>query len=934
MNRTGKSPGFHFYCIFAGSMVKWTGKILVPALLVGLAAVQSFGIDAGRAMHFRAMQDSTSIRRTDSTAAAGSVSVRDSLALADTSATDSLSMSDSPAVRDSSALPDSIAPSDSATVSPKDTIVVPDSLKETDPLKYRYFIALRDSVTRIRTRDSLLAAKDTAELMLFDSLYTKDSAEVAAARFNAWYNSLTKRERRKYDYEQQLPAKMAAAMAKLERADSIKAARDSAIAAKPRILETYAVPDSMQYKRMITWTHDRNFNDVRLFDYDTTYNYHFQDLPIYKKDVNATHLGVAGSASQLYDFFKREEAADAVFFTPYQIYNYTPENLPMYNTKTPYTELAYWGTLFGKDEKEESNIKILTTQNILPEWNVTLEYHRFGSKGMLQNENTDNRTFVASTNYMGKRYLMHAGYIYNKVVRTENGGIVDNFWIRDTTVDGKEIAVALSDAHNKIKKNTVFLDQSYRIPFDFIYDIGKGKRKARKAEEARRDSIMASGDSTAIAALLEEEKAKKAVDASKDSLDRDITSAYIGHSSEYTVYTKNYTDNLSGDDTGREFYNNNFFINPASSTDSMRVMRLENRVFLRLQPWKADGIVSKLDVGIGDKLLNYYDYSPANYLNTKRNTVLNSLYLYAGAQGQYKKYFTWDATGRYTFLGHEINDFGIDANLTFSAYPFRRDKSSPLLLKAHFETSLKEPDHYQQRLYTNHYRWENSFGKISTTKIEGRLHIPRWKLEAMFGYALLGNNIYYDNDGIVRQNGQAMSVMTAYLGKEFRLWKFHFDHRALFQLSSNQNVLPLPMLSLNFRYYFQFDVVKKVMQMQLGTDARYNTRWYAPAYNPAVGVFHNQNEELYGNCPIFDVFVNIQWKRACIFIKVLNLGLGKPSRNADYFSAHHYINPQRVIKVGIFWPFYIQPGKNASVGGGSSGGTGNSTGTRTQNINR
>ena len=142
------------------------------------------------------------------------------------------------------------------------------------------------------------------------------------------------------------------------------------------------------------------------------------------------------------------------------------------------------------------------------------------------------------------------------------------------------------------------------------------------------------------------------------------------------------------------------------------------------------------------------------------------------------------------------------------------------------------------------------------------------------------------------------------------------------------------MLSLNFRYYFQFDVVKKVMQMQLGTDARYNTRWYAPGYNPAVGVFHNQNEELYGNCPIFDVFVNIQWKRACIFIKVLNLGLGKPSQNADYFSAHHYINPQRVIKVGIFWPFYIQPGKNASVGGGSSGGTGNSTGTRTQNINR
>ena len=387
-------------------MVKWTGKILVPALLVGFAAIQSFGIDAGRAVHFRTMQDSTALRTmADTSTVYDTLPETDLPALPDSTAAvqDSAALRDTLAVRDSSAAADSAAVRDSVTVSPRDTITVPDSLKETDPLKFRYFIALRDSLTRVQTRDSLLAAKDTAELILFDSLYTKDSAEVAAAKFNAWYNSLTRKERRKYDYEQQLPAKMAAAMAKLERADSIKAAKDSAIAAKPRILETYAVPDSMQYKRMITWTHDRNFNDVRLFDYDTTYNYHFNDLPIYREDVNATHLGVPGSAAQLYDFFKREEAENAIFYTPYQIYNYTPDNLPMYNTKTPYTELAYWGTLFGKDEKEESNIKILTTQNILPEWNVTLEYHRFGSKGMLQNEDTDNRTFVASTNYMGSR---------------------------------------------------------------------------------------------------------------------------------------------------------------------------------------------------------------------------------------------------------------------------------------------------------------------------------------------------------------------------------------------------------------------------------------------------------------------------------------------------------------------------------------------------
>ena len=257
-------------------MVKLIGKILVPALLVGTAAIQSFGIDMGRVSRSVKLQDSLFLTEVDSTAlspADTTISLGDSIASADDTAAFLF-----PADTSITAGTDS-----TATISPRDTIVVPDSLRETDPLKFKYFIALRDSVTRIETRDSLLAAEDTIELMKFDSLYFKDSSEVAQAKFNAWYNSLTKRERKKYDYEQQLPARMAAAMAKLERADSIRAAKDSIIEVTPRILETYAVPDSMQYKRMITWTHDRDFNNVRLFEYDTTYNYHFNDSPVFKK---------------------------------------------------------------------------------------------------------------------------------------------------------------------------------------------------------------------------------------------------------------------------------------------------------------------------------------------------------------------------------------------------------------------------------------------------------------------------------------------------------------------------------------------------------------------------------------------------------------------------------------------------------------------------
>ena len=410
-----------------------------------------------------------------------------------------------------------------------------------------------------------------------------------------------------------------------------------------------------------------------------------------------------------------------------------------------------------------------------------------------------------------------------------------------------------------------------------------------------------------------------------------MTTAYIGHSTNLDVYSKKYTDEItSSNPEAAQFYNNAFYLNPPKSADSLGTLRLDNKVFIRLQPWAADAPLSKIDLGIGDKLATYYDFNRNAYLSGKAATkVLNSVYVYAGLNGRVKKYMEWDVSGKYNFAGYEVNDFNVKANLKFSFFPFRRDKTSPINLNVNFETGLKEPDYYQQHLLNNHYKWDNDFSKISTTKVLGELDIPRWDLKASFGYALLANQTYYDNMGIVRQASAPVSVMTAYLKKNFVLWRFHLDNQALFQLSSDEKVLPLPMLGLNLRWYLQFPVVKNVMEMQIGLNGYFTTSWYAQGYNPALGVFYNQNEIKYGNCPYYDVFVNVQWYKACIFLKFMNAGQGWPMKSADYFTAHGNIYTQRAFKVGIFWPFYIGSNKNkkaASGGGGGSGSGGNRLG--------
>jgi hypothetical protein len=153
----------------------------------------------------------------------------------------------------------------------------------------------------------------------------------------------------------------------------------------------------------------------------------------------------------------------------------------------------------------------------------------------------------------------------------------------------------------------------------------------------------------------------------------------------------------------------------------------------------------------------------------------------------------------------------------------------------------------------------------------------------------------------------------------------HLDNRVLFQVSSNPDVVPLPTLAVNLKYFIQFNISHGVLLMQIGANGFYNTAWNSPAWNPALGVFRNQVENLYNNGPYVDAFANMQWKRATIFVKYENANQGWPMKKNDYFSADRYINTQRVLKLGIYWPFYTQPGKvtqsssnNSNQGGSPS----------------
>ena len=915
---------------------------------------------------------------------------------------DSLSVQADSVIAQDSMLKDSLAGTD--------TLVIPDSLSVPD-----------SSVVS----DSLLL---TDSLAAADSLTESDSTAADSVRV------LTKREQKRMAKDSVRKVKDAykdsVAMVKQHMADSIhhikdsiRSVKDSIRWSKPRVLETIFLPDSLYYDRIISWTTGTRVNEYRHADMDTTFNDWYTEYPFYKEDIDAVYLGTVGSAVQNVNFFKRREFDIFKAYAPYITYSHTPENMPFFNTKSPYTELAYWGTIFAFKDKEETNVRFMHTQNITPEWNLAVLFQGWKAAGILEKEATANNSLEITTNYLGKRYVMNAGFIHHNINREENGGIQDSYMVRDTTVDAKTIAVNLQNARNKLSRNTFFINHSYDIllesdltrmrkvmdkdsvftatvdslikvrkeAYERSVDAAVAAVKAKAEAEARAaDSLAALADSTAAmqmdslgtaldSAGMSLDSAGVMIDSAGSVLDTVVTadsllsapgtdslssvSKYaspedsiaavradsiatavadsllrasimdtlrpptedeiiasladsllfgqagnsprltVGHIGEVSRFYRFYTDEIT-DEVGRNFYNNMFYINPTSSADSMRMFTVENKLFFKLQPWKRDAIVSEVSGGVGYQWNSIYAFRPDMFLTGNRNINQHNMYLYAGASGEYKKYLNWGATAQYSFLGYYQNDFNVDAHVGVSFYPFK-DKSEPITLNGRFSTSLKEPDWFSQHYYSNHYVWDNDFGKTSTTKVEASLDIPKWDMEAYFGYALVNNYLYNDTLGIARQNTGLINVMSAYLRKDFKIWWFHLDNQILFQYSSDESTLPLPMFTFHLRYYIEMEAVKNVLTVQLGADARMNTPYYVPAYNPALGTFQLQTREQVGYNPYIDIFLNLQWKRVNIFLKVINVGEGWPT-GASSFSAYHYVRPSLGFKFGIHWPFYIE----------------------------
>ena len=287
---------------------------------------------------------------------------------------------------------------------------------------------------------------------------------------------------------------------------------------------------------------------------------------------------------------------------------------------------------------------------------------------------------------------------------------------------------------------------------------------------------------------------------------------------------------------------------------------------------------------------------------TGENSLYENTYLQEGfSSDSTVTLLHYRVNGEVGLAGKAIGQFRVNGDMDLN---FRLGKDTVnFFARGYVSNTL--PSFYMRHYHSNHYSWDDDMSKEFRTRVEGELNIDRWRTNLKAGMENIKNYTYFNSKGLPQQHSGNIQVLSAVLRQDFKLGVLHLDNEVAWQKSSNESVLPLPDFSLYHNLYLLGKVFKKVLTIQLGADVRYFTKYYAPAYQPALQQFQLQPEENrveLGGYPIVNVYANLHLKRTRIFVMMYHVNAGMGSRNS-FLVPHHPIN-SRLLKIGVSWNFY------------------------------
>ena len=715
-------------------------------------------------------------------------------------------------------------------------------------------------------------------------------------------------------------------------------------------------------KGLREWTVDRKFGNVIPTEPDTLQHLFPNSLFNAGRYGQFNHVGNNYSARENRIFIDRKESSSFIFTDPYSFFMVEPDEFHFTNTLSPLAYLTYDNC--GDNQHGEDRLDAKFAVNVNKRLGVGFQMTYDYGRGYYNNQSISHFNGSLYASYLGDRYNAHFLFSTNHQKATESGGINNDDYIQhpESFVDqftDEEIPTILSQNWNKNDNLHVFLSHRYNIGFYRQVKMTEAEIKAREfakaaqeekerlAQDKNSDKDMPKGrdaapkgrpEGAAIAGMEPpKEKTDEVVDSTRiqvnsqeiadslnrlqaiqDSIDATMKKEYVPVTSIiHTLELHNFNRTYLAYAAPKDYYFDRFYrtFGNDSIEDATKHFQVKNTLGLAL----LEGFNKYMKAGL--KAFVTHEYRRYDMPDTLGTTVFQQRWTEHNVSvgGQINKTqgetLHFNLIGEFWMAGEDASQLKLDFNTDLN---FRLWNDTVRVAAKAFFHRLN-PSFYHRRYHSQHLWWDqqDDLKQEMRTRIEGMLSYSltdtrlRLAIEEIQNYTYFGMS--YDFDYLGRTNmtarayqeGGNINVLTAQLFQDFKLGPLNWENIITYQNSSNTEVLPLPALNIFSNLYLKFRVAK-VLDVELGGNVTYFTKYEAPDFCPQLNQFAVQKNtksrvEL-GEFPFMDVYANLKLKGVRFFIIMSNVL--NSSANRCYFTTPHYPMNGQVMHMGVSWPFF------------------------------
>lgn len=587
-------------------------------------------------------------------------------------------------------------------------------------------------------------------------------------------------------------------------------------------------------------------------------------------------LGNLGSPRMSRIFMERAEQPQFIFSYPYDQFITQTDKFRFYNTKSPYMNISY--NACGSKETGDDHVKVIFTNNINKRMNFGAIFDYMYGQGYYANQSTSLMNATAFASYLGKRYNLHFYYMHNYIKMAENGGIENEIYITNPEnlkdkYSTNDIPTRLSQTWNRQENDIAFL--THQLNFGYT--------------KIKEDSTSTNDIYVPVTKLFHTLKIEK-------------------NSRNYKAYTT------------PQNYHSHTYLPGDSTNDKTKHFAVKNIVGLSLcegfHKWAVAGINAYIGIDYNQFTLpDIVNESGASHEAKIKNKKYSEHNISIGGQiiRSQSRTLHYNLDAEYIIEGDQFGDFSLNGKGELN-FPILKD-TAQLTINGFIKN--KTPGFYYGTFHSKHAWWDIEREREFRSRIEGIISIPNTRTKLTIGVENINNYTYFANNGTSFTEGAQthytynvtpiqyednIQIISANLLQNFKFGILHIDNDVTFQYTSNEDILPLPTLSLYHNLYIKFKIAK-VLACELGADMKYFTEYYAPDYSPVINQFMNQNVNdriKIGNYPIISAYLNFDLKRTRFYIQYYHAN----QSTGRYFWAPKYpINPAG-IHFGLSWNFY------------------------------